>query len=118
MFRNNVVRAWQGSRVRMLGRGADRRAVIEHPRPVRAGLQRGSADQIGWVSVEITPEMVGRRVAVFLSLELKDPDKGRATAEQRQWAEQVRAAGGAAGIVSTVVEAEAVIRSAGDGVGL
>ena len=42
-------------------------------RPVQFGLARGSADLIGYRTVTITPEMVGQRVAIFTSLEVKTP---------------------------------------------
>jgi hypothetical protein len=40
-------------------------------RPVQFGLARGSADLIGWRTITITPEMVGQRVAIFTSIEVK-----------------------------------------------
>jgi len=40
---------------------------------VRFGLCPGSSDRIGWVSVVVTPDMVGKRVAVFLGVEAKTP---------------------------------------------
>ena len=39
----------------------------------RFGLCKGSSDCIGWTTVEITPEMVGRKVAVFTAIEVKIP---------------------------------------------
>ena len=40
-------------------------------RPVRFGLHPGSGDLIGWRSVRITPDMVGRLLAVLASVEVK-----------------------------------------------
>ena len=37
--------------------------VIRKARPLHAGLCEGSGDLIGWRTVEITPEMVGQRIA-------------------------------------------------------
>ena len=48
------------------------------------GLGKGTADLIGLRSVEITPEMVGRRVAVFLSVECKTAT-GQTREEQVAW---------------------------------
>ena len=46
-------------------------------RPVQFGLARGSADLIGWTTRTITPDMVGQRVAVFTSIEVKTPHRSR-----------------------------------------
>lgn len=70
-------------------------------RPVQFGLARGSADLIGWRSVVITPEMVGQRVAIFLSIEVKTPT-GRLTPAQHAWLGTVRGAGGIAGVARSV----------------
>mgnify|MGYP003339010958 CR=1 FL=1 len=70
-------------------------------RPVQFGLARGSADLIGWRTVVITPEMVGQRVAVFTSIEVKTPT-GRLTPAQSAWLGTVRGAGGIAGVARSV----------------
>ena len=67
--------------------------VIRRFQRVPYGLLPGSGDRIGWSTIEITPEMVGRRVAVFTSAEGK-VGSDRMSAEQRQWHEAVREAGG------------------------
>ena len=67
-------------------------------RLVRYGLHPGSADLIGWRSIVVTPGMVGRRLAVFVSIECKAPD-GRVRPEQVNWLQQIAAAGGIASIV-------------------
>jgi hypothetical protein len=77
-------------------------------RIVRYGLCKGSSDLIGWHTVEITPDMVGQRVAVFVALEVKD--KGRLTQEQATFLEVVRRAGGIAAEVRSVDDAEAALR--------
>lgn len=73
-------------------------------RVVRYGLCKGSSDLIGWRTVEVTPDMVGRKVAVFLALEVKD--RGRLTAEQAQFLQVVRESGGIAAEVRSVEDAE------------
>ena len=40
---------------------------------IQYGLSIGSSDLIGWRSVEVTPEMVGKRVAIFAAVEVKRP---------------------------------------------
>lgn len=70
-------------------------------RPVQFGLARGSADLIGWRTVVVTPEMVGTKLAVFTSIEVKTPT-GRLTPAQQAWLGVVRAAGGIAGVARSV----------------
>ena len=77
-------------------------------RPVQFGLARGSADLIGWRTVVITPEMVGQRVAVFTSIEVKTPT-GRLTPQQRHWLSAVMAAGGIAGVARSVADALQIV---------
>jgi hypothetical protein len=62
---------------------------------IRTGLCKGSSDLIGWVPVEITPGMVGKKVAIFLGIEIKS-SRGRASAGQLNFINQVRGAGGIA----------------------
>jgi hypothetical protein len=69
------------------------------------GLQKGSGDLIGWVSLEITPAMVGQTVAVFLSVEVKSAT-GRTRPEQETWARIVNAKGGIALVARSVADAE------------
>jgi hypothetical protein len=69
----------------------------------------GGGDLLGWRTVEVTPEMVGQRVAVFTSIEVKTPT-GRLRPEQEQWMKVVRGAGGIAGVARSVEDAEALVR--------
>jgi hypothetical protein len=73
-------------------------------RLVTFGLARGSADLIGWRTVTITPDMVGQRLAVFTSIEVKTPT-GRVRPEQTAWLGAVQVAGGIAGIARSVPDA-------------
>ena len=77
-------------------------------RLVQFGLARGSADLIGWRTVVITPEMVGQRIAVFTSLEIKTPT-GRLAPAQRHWLHAVHQAGGIAGVARSVSDALAIV---------
>jgi len=77
-------------------------------RPVQFGLCKGSADLIGWKQVTITPDMVGQKVAVFASIEVKTPT-GRLTPEQQTWLNAVQAAGGVAGIARSVEDAQRIL---------
>lgn len=92
LFRNNV------------GRLPDPRSG----RLVTFGLAPGSADLIGWRTVEITPDMVGQRVAVFASIEVKSA-RGRLRPDQATWLAAVQGAGGIAGIARSPEEAAAIL---------
>ena len=78
-------------------------------RLVTFGLARGSADLIGWHTVVVTPEMVGQRIAVFTSIEVKTPT-GRLTPAQHAWLGAVRSAGGIAGVARSVTDALAILK--------
>jgi hypothetical protein len=77
-------------------------------RLVTFGLARGSADLIGWRTVTITPDMVGSRLAVFTSIEVKTPT-GRIAPAQQAWLGVVRGAGGIAGVARSVTDAQLVL---------
>jgi hypothetical protein len=68
------------------------------------GLCHGSSDLIGW-----TPRVIGGiPVAVFTAIEVKKPG-GRLEPHQRQFIEQVLAAGGIAGRATSEAEAVALL---------
>ena len=82
-------------------------------RLVTFGLARGSADLIGWRTVTITPDMVGRRLAVFTRIEVKTPP-GRVRPDQAAWLGAVQAAGGIAGIARSVPDALQLVADPSD----
>ena len=77
-------------------------------RPVRFGLCEGSADLIGYTTVEITPDMVGQRIAVFAAVEVKSAT-GRLTPAQRAFLDHIQAAGGRAGIARSIEDAKRIL---------
>ena len=100
LFRQNAGMAWVGN-VRqyarpehVLVRPGD--VVVRNARPFHAGVT-GMSDLGGWVPVEITPDMVGTRIAIYTAVEVKTDD-GRASGEQEAFIAAVRKAGGRAGI--------------------
>ena len=96
VFRNNVGTGFVGTVT--AEDHATRRLSLKSYRRIRFGLIRGSGDYIGWKSIAITPDMVGRRVAVFTSAEIKS-ETGRPDERQKNWRDQVRKAGGIAVII-------------------
>lgn len=94
VFRNNVGMGWQGQSTK---KGDV--LIIQNPRPLQAGLCEGSSDLIGWTTVEVTPDMIGKRLAIFTALEVKVPGGKGPTPEQSNFIQQVQRAGGIAGVV-------------------
>lgn len=95
-FRNNVGGAWSGKKVKEYSKNGKKYAVIENPMWIKFGLVEGSGDTIGWKSITITPDMVGMKIAQFLSIEYKTAT-GRARDKQVKWHEVVSKAGGLSG---------------------
>ena len=105
MFRNNVGLGWLGQIVRKTPQSV----TLKNARPVKFGLFKGSSDLIGWTSKVITQDMVGQRVAVFTSIEVKTA-KGVATKEQANWLNQVSGYGGIAVIARDPESAVKLVR--------
>lgn len=103
LFRQNAGRGWVGESKRTRT-GA---VLIQNPRPLIVGFP-GLSDIGGWRTVEITPDMVGRKLAVYVALEVKTP-KGRPTEDQVRFVTAVQKAGGMAGIVRSVEDAAKVL---------
>lgn len=76
---------------------------------IQYGLCRGSSDLVGYVSTEITPDMVGQRVAIFAAIEIKT-GKGRVSETQQNFIDRVQFDGGIAGVARSIEEAEALCR--------
>ena len=108
MFRNNTAMAWVGSKVERFPCG---KVFIHDARPLHAGLCEGSSDLIGWTPVEITPEMVGKTLAVFTAVEVKSAT-GRASGPQKNFIDQVQKAGGAAGVARSGEDAKEIVEEA------
>lgn len=99
MFRNNVGTGWTGRVVRNIGS-----VTIYEPRPLDAGLCKGSSDLIGWTPVTVTADMVGKRLAVFTAIEVKTT-KGKTSPEQTNFIDRVKIDGGIAGVARSAEDA-------------
>lgn len=106
IFRNNVAMAWVG---RVITR-SDGMVTIDNARPLHAGLCEGSADLIGWHSITITPDMVGKKVAVFVAIEAKS-SKGTVKENQLNFLNAVQAAGGIAIVARSPQDALNIIEN-------
>ena len=105
MFRINVGQGWTGNNI--IKKGKD--VLIKDARPFRVGVPKGFHDTAGFTPVVITPDMVGKTVAVFTSAEIKT-STGRASKEQLNFQAQVLAHGGISGIVRSPEEFAELIR--------
>lgn len=81
---------------------------LEDGRVITSGLCKGSADLVGWQTVTITQDMVGKKAAVFLSVEVKG-ERTRVTPEQENWAAFVKKCGGKAVIARSLQDAEKIL---------
>jgi|SRR5579862_2122339 len=112
LFRNNTGLGWVGKSTRfgmqMNIRVAPGDVLIKQARPLHAGLCKGGSDYVGWTPVKITPEMVGKTVAVFTGIEVKTPD-GRRSPEQKNFVAQVEKHGGFACFATSPTDASAYI---------
>lgn len=104
IFRNNVGTGFQGKP----HFGRDGSLTLQMYRVVKYGLVEGSSDLIGWTERVITPDMVGKKVAIFTALEGKTAE-GAATPEQKNFIVRVNEAGGLAGVFRSADEAEAIV---------
>lgn len=100
-WRNNTGTGWVG-KVKRLSNGD---ILISNPRPLRAGLCKGSSDIIGITPVKITKEMIGKKICVFTAAEVKSP-KGKATEEQICFIDKINSSGGIAFIARSESDAK------------
>lgn len=114
IFRNNTGMGWIGESKRISKRTITTLepgdVIVRQARPLHAGLTLGGSDLIGWTTKEVTPDMVGEKVALFTAIEVKT-NRGRATEAQLNFIAQVRKAGGIAGIARNEKEAGDLINN-------
>jgi hypothetical protein len=72
---------------------------------VRYGVANpGGSDLIGWTPVKITPDMLGKTLAVFTAVEVKGP-KTKISPEQTNFIDRVKIDGGLAGVARSPEDA-------------
>jgi hypothetical protein len=108
LFRNNTGMAWQGESVRTYTEKGDRYTILKNARPIHAGLIKGSSDLIGWKEIEVTNQLVGKKIAVFVALEVKS-EKGKASPEQITFLQNVKNAGGICGVARSVQDSNDIL---------
>lgn len=102
LWRYNAGVAWAGQSTRR----PDGSVVIANARPFH-GVFEGHSDTGGFVTVTITPEMVGQKFARALYVEVKT-DRGRVTDQQRQFISMARGAGALAGVARSDDDVRAI----------
>lgn len=105
LFRVNVGTGWAGDAAKL----PNGNMLIANPRPLSSGLPPGFSDLVGWYTVTVTEEMVGREVAIFTAIECKSPT-GKPSTQQLAFLSAVRKAGGIAGIVRSAADAVALLQ--------
>lgn len=79
-------------------------------RVIRYGVcNPGGSDLLGWTPVTVTPDMVGRTVAIFTAIECKGP-RGKPSDAQLTFIDAVQRAGGFAGIARSPEEAVEIVQ--------
>jgi ribosomal protein L27 len=106
LWRNNVGTGWAGQATKIQRRGMvavkPGDVIVRQGRPLHAGLCVGSSDLIGYRQVD--------GVAQFVALEVKSAT-GRPMAQQTQFLDHIASAGGCAGIVRSVEDAQSLLGS-------
>jgi hypothetical protein len=92
LFRNTVGQGWTGKAGQVVEGGV----YLRNPQRVTFGLCTGSSDLVGWRPLEITADMVGKRVAQFVAVEVKTDSYKSLSPEQFNFLRQVLGSGGLA----------------------
>lgn len=95
----------------------DGSARVPFGRPVPLGFgmpnskpKAGVGDLVGWTTIEITPDMIGSRVAVFTSIETKSSEDAEKREQQRIFIRELQAAGGITGFAHSPEMAAQIVR--------
>ena len=99
-FRHDVGSGYTGGKEY---RNKDGDLVVINPKRIRYGLTKGAGDLIGWTETVITTDMVGKKVAVFTSIEDKSKTD-KIGQEQIIWLLNILNAGGIAKVYREGVE--------------
>lgn len=92
LFRINSGVGWQGQIVRK-----NDFMIIKNPRPLHAAPE-GWPDLCGWTTLEITPDMVGQKIAVFTAEEVKAT--GQLSKKQKKFKAIIERMGGIFRVIS------------------
>lgn len=104
LFRQQVGETWIGECRRL----RDGSVLILNPRRFVSGFE-GWPDLGGWVSVIVTPEMVGQRIAIAVQIENKRPKVKKAREAQQNFLTMAKSHGVRCGIARSVEEAKKIL---------
>ncbi len=110
IFRQNTGFGWVGNRffkppMETSVRVTPSDVIVKNARPLHAGLCKGSSDLIGWTRVLITPDMVGKHIAVFTGIECKTPGY-KPTEDQIRFKDAINKAGGIGKVIYSIDDLE------------
>jgi len=84
--------------------------TLDGKRKLQSGLGKDTSDLIGWTSKIVTPDMVGKPIAIFTAIEVKTKS-GLKGAGQKNFIKAVLKAGGLAGFARNPEDAKEIIFS-------
>lgn len=113
-FRINTGSGWTGNDIKQIARDGMIRVqagdvVISHARPFSTGTPPGFSDVIGAVPLTVTREHIGRRIAVFSTIEVKTKT-GRVEPEQTNFLDVMSGLGCMSGIARSPEDAIRIVR--------
>ena len=76
---------------------------------VQFGLCKGSSDLIGFKEIVIDESHLGKKLAVFISLEVKT-NTGRISKIQQNWLTLIKNSGGISGVVRSIDDAIKILK--------
>jgi hypothetical protein len=88
MFRFHAAKGWMGPWERL----KDGRILVGPGAQLVQGAPTGFPDTAGWKTITVTPDMIGKKLAVFVGEELKAT--GDLSPEQRAFGKILKAMGG------------------------
>jgi hypothetical protein len=76
---------------------------------VMMSSRKGTHDRVGLIPVVITEAMVGQKIGVFCSFEIKNEDGGDVSKLQLYHEKKIKQAGGLSGVVNSVEEVKQIL---------
>lgn len=107
LWQNDNGLCYQGQVSRFNEKGGQS-AVITRCKAIRYGLGTGTSDLIGFKKIKITPEMVGKDIAIFVGIEVKT-NTGRTSKSQDNFLKLIEQSGGICGVARTTEEASNIL---------
>lgn len=115
LFRTNSGKAWL-SGAGPVKRLTDGSVLVPAARPVALGLALvngdtvpGLSDLTGYTLIDITSEMVGRRLPIFTVIETKETGGGQKRKDQIEFVQQMQSVGAIAGFAASEQQAIEII---------